>query len=65
MSDLYHEYWGSDEYDNRSAKVFRNDYGFFVEMYSGKKLVESRPLYNHSERYSEDCAENWVMGVIP
>ena len=25
---------------------------------------EIRSMGNHSERYAEDCAENWVMEII-
>lgn len=57
-------YYGSDEYSDRTAKVFRNKQGFYVEMYLNNKLEERRDLYDHSEYYAEDCAENWVMGVI-
>ena len=33
-------------------------------MYLQDGHVEKRPLYAHSERYAEDCAENWTIGVI-
>lgn len=33
-------------------------------MYVGGELAEERPLYGHSKRYAEDCAENWENGVI-
>ena len=58
-------YWGDAEYSNRRAEVMKNDQGFYVDMYKEDKLIESRPLYEHSERYAEDCAENYVMGIIP
>tara|TARA_B100000214_G_C23879970_1_gene586779 strand:+ start:330 stop:560 length:231 start_codon:yes stop_codon:yes gene_type:complete len=28
------------------------------------KVHEVRSMENHNERYAEDCAENWVLGVI-
>ena len=58
-------YWGDDEFSDRRAEVMKNDEGFYVEMYMKDKLYESRPLYDHSERYAEDCAENFVMGYFP
>lgn len=61
---LYHSFWGEGEYDDRSAFVKTNDKGFFVEMWSDTELIETRPLYEHSEIYAENCAENWVLGVI-
>ena len=27
-------------------------------------VKEHRSMGNHSERYAEDCAENWVLGVL-
>ena len=70
---IYHEYYGDDEHDNRKAIIFRkNDsknpklgkiYG--VVMIKDGKIIEERLLKGHSERYAEDCAENFVMGVIP
>ena len=42
----------------------KNELGFYVDMYKKDKLVESRPLYQHSLMYAEDCAENYVMGII-
>jgi hypothetical protein len=32
-----------------------------VDMYEGEELVHSRKISGHTEEYSEDCAENWVM----
>jgi len=63
-ASLYHTFWGEGEYDDRSAFVKINDKGFFVEMWSNTELVETRPLYEYSETYAENCAENWVIGVI-
>ena len=57
-------YWGSDEYVDRRAEVMKNDLGFYIDMYSKDKLVESRPLYDHSEVYAESAAENYVMGIL-
>ena len=58
-------YWGDEKYANRRAEVMKNEQGFYVDMYKEDELIESRPLYEHSERYAEDCAENFVMGIIP
>ena len=57
-------YWGSDKYSNRMAHVMKNDKGFYIDMYKGEELVESRPLYDHSEVYAESAAENYVMGIL-
>ena len=37
---------------------------YVVKMYEGNTLTEERPLYGHSKRYAEDCAENWENGII-
>ena len=56
-------YYGSDEYSDRIAKVFwdidKKEY--FVDMKMNGRS-ELRGMKIHSERYAEDCAENFVMG---
>ena len=56
-------YLGSDEYSDRIAKVLWDDEGqrFYVDM-KMEGLTELRGMESHSERYAEDCAENFVMG---
>ena len=61
---IYHEYYGDGEYDNRKALIFKNDNTYGVVMIKDGKIIEERLLKGHSERYAEDCAENFVMGVI-
>ena len=57
------EYFGSEKYSDRTAKVLwdaaKKEY--FVDM---KKdgYSEIRSMSRHSERYAEDCAENFVTG---
>ena len=57
-------YWGDEEFADRMANVMLNKMGFYVDMYKDDKLVESRPLYEHSEIYAENAAENYVMGIL-
>jgi len=53
------------EKEARSAIViFKDETVFTVEMYEGDKLVESREIVDHTLQYAEDCAENWVEGII-
>ena len=56
-------YYGSDEHQDRVAKVLWDDdkKEYFVDM---QKIgySELRSMSRHSERYAEDCAENFVMG---
>ena len=57
------EYFGSEKYSDRTAKVLWDDSKkeYFVDM---KKdgYSELRSMSRHSERYAEDCAENFVTG---
>ena len=56
-------YQGSEKYSDRTAKVLWDDERkeYFVDM---KKdgFSAIRGMKIHSERYAEDCAENFVMG---
>jgi hypothetical protein len=52
------------ERDDRMAKVFRSYEGHYVEFYKNNVLVERRELYEHSEEYAENAAENYVDGVM-
>ena len=57
------EYFGSDKYSDRTAKVLWDDTKkeYFVDMQKSG-YSELRSMSRHSERYAEDCAENFVMG---
>jgi hypothetical protein len=57
-------YWGDNQYSDRMAHVMKNEQGYYIEMYKGEDLIETRPLYDHSEYYAEDAAENYVMGIL-
>ena len=56
----------------RTASVHHNGETYIVKMFTKKDLTitdewvkdEVRYLPNKSERYAEDCAENWVLGVF-
>ena len=59
-------YWGDNEYSARRAEVMHDEEaGFYVDMYFDSELVETRPLYKHSESYAEDVAKNWCLGYMP
>ena len=57
------EYFGSEKYSDRTAKVLwdATKKEYFVDM-KRDGYSELRSMSNHSERYAEDCAENFVMG---
>jgi hypothetical protein len=33
-------------------------------MFEDNILKECRPLIGYSEQYAENCAENWITGII-
>ena len=50
-----------NEYMVKMVEVERDGKGGIHDIHRTKEL---RPMGNHSERYAEDCAENWVLGVL-
>jgi len=64
MTEL-HTFWGDSQYSDRKSHVFKELTGYSVLMIKGETVVEDRLIEGHSEQYAEDCAENWVLGVIP
>lgn len=50
--------------EKRRAEVYSHKNGYIVRMFDDKLWIEDRFIENHSERYAEDCAENFVMGLI-
>jgi hypothetical protein len=58
--DLCHIYRG----ESRVAKVYNTSKGFEVDLYENDVLLKSLIVHEHSENYAEDCAENWVQGLI-
>ena len=53
----------------RRAEVFEKTGVWYVNMILGDQTVECRAMVSddgtvHSERYAEDCAENWITGII-
>lgn len=50
---------------NRMARVCVGEgINYIVEMYQDRELKRSQDIIGHNLDYAEDCAENWVMGVI-
>tara|TARA_B100002019_G_scaffold267025_1_gene257812 strand:- start:315 stop:503 length:189 start_codon:yes stop_codon:yes gene_type:complete len=60
MREILHQY----QQDERMAKVFLTPNGFEVDLFDKNGLRETRELHNHSEKYAEDCAENYVLGLF-
>ena len=64
MTILCTEMWGTDKNKHRSAKVYRDDEGFFVEVYEHGEPVRQIDVREHSINYAEDTADNWIWGII-
>lgn len=47
----------------RSAEVKKNINGYYVDFYENGHKFGSTKLYDHTESYAEDAAENWVLGI--
>lgn len=61
VSQPLHEFRNGD----RWSQVYRTHEGnFLIRMFHNQVWVEDRVIKNHSESYAEDCAENFVLGVI-
>jgi|TARA_E500000318_G_scaffold34499_1_gene33808 hypothetical protein len=66
----HHNFYSED--GSREAIVFHLDGAWYVDLLEGSvgalQLVETRKMETdgvlHSERYAEDCAENWVLHVF-
>jgi len=65
-------HWFYSEDGKRTATVHHDGETYYVKMFTKKDLTitdewikdEIRYFPNKSERYAEDCAENWVLGVF-
>ena len=53
----------SGEGDREATVHFNGDF-YYVKMYEYGKLLDIRNLETKSERYAEDCAENWVLSIF-
>jgi hypothetical protein len=58
------EYYGRGLYDNRKAVVRENESKYFVDLYLGETHWGTIDTSEHSLRYAEDTAENWITGII-
>ena len=55
---------GAGEYSDRHALVLKNADGFYVRCYDGRVLAKRIDVYKHTERYAEDTAENYILGIL-
>lgn len=56
------EFYGNDL--QRTAQILQEKNGYVVMMRENDVLKEGRLIEGHTLQYAEDCAENWVMGII-
>jgi hypothetical protein len=68
---LLHEFYSDEDCSRgdssyRKACVFKEpDGSYTITMIQDTAIIEERNIKGHSERYAENCAQNWVLGVIP
>ena len=70
MDEELHNYYSDD--GKRTASVHFDGQSYYVKMFTKKDLTltaewapdEVRYVPNKSERYAEDLAENFVLGVF-
>jgi len=48
----------------RTAKIYQDDEGYFVEFWLEDAAVKQVDTRDHSLYYAEDTAENWIAGLI-
>ena len=60
------EYFGNGKYEARKAELHQQafDGWYYVKFFEKEEHVETRVLKEKTKRYAEDCAENWITGVI-
>lgn len=61
---IHHRYKGFDIYSDRKAIVLKNAEGFYVLCYISNELVKRVDVYKHAERFAEDTADNFVLGIL-
>tara|TARA_B100001939_G_C16651344_1_gene491917 strand:+ start:254 stop:490 length:237 start_codon:yes stop_codon:yes gene_type:complete len=61
---VIHEFRGEYQSKDRWSRVIESKDCFYVEFFENNIFQGARTIKDHSEQYAEDCAENWVLGVI-
>ena len=75
MVDSKELHWFCSDSGHREAFVYHDGKEYSVKMVEVEQggrggvhdihhVREIRSMANYSERYAEDCAENWVMEII-
>lgn len=58
----YGTYYSDDK--SRAAHIFGDDICFYVDFYFNNVIITSMKISDHSLRYVEDIAENYVDGIL-
>lgn len=48
----------------RESFVYKINKGFYVELYRKDLYVRTVEVFERSESYAEDVAENWVLRIL-
>ena len=64
MAAVLSEFYGEGKFLGRTATVNWDGRKYSVRMYLDGKQIKERSLQGKSERYAEDCAENYVLGIL-
>ena len=59
-----HTYSRMEENGRMAVVLYKPKSGFYVNLFENNKLIERREVYNHSEQYAENVAENYVDGMF-
>lgn len=52
------------KHTNREAVILDTAEGLEVDLYRNEYLIETKKVYDHSQVYAENLAENWVLKVF-
>lgn len=56
------QHWSDN--GKRTATVVKSHKGYSVEFYEKSRLIRTTDMFEHSQQYAEDAAENWCLGVM-
>lgn len=59
---LLNEYFSDDHV--KVARLHSDGIGYVVEFFKGEYLIGLRTYHEHTLRYVEDAAENYVEGIL-
>ena len=54
--------WGDPK--GKHAEIIRTEKGYEVNIFKGNEYLRNIKLHNYSESYAENCAENYVLGIV-